>query len=427
MSRVLSPWSVCLAFALLGATARAAPGAGPVPQEEVASEVTGPRESPADPVAVASEPAPPRPSPDTDVAGLQQAALRPSSRAPSELVTSAEDAFAAALDAAPQVAPQIVTPQLLEVPAEVAAELEPGAAELEQRAAPTVRQIPGPPPRRQTFVQGGDATVMLAAVLSDSRQGTLEPVFGEGGRVQSWKVRASDAVDFFGVCPDDPLASELREPTVGTCTGFIVAPDLVLTAGHCIDAVDHVGNLRVVLDYAREDGTLPRRLGKDQVFSVSVDARSEDARHDWATLRIRGGSFPRRVAPLCRPSDICDGREGVWSIGHPLGMSRRYLAQHRVLRRSESHVVTDLDTYVGSSGSPVFDRHVGRVLGLVVSGRPDFSRGRTGCLQTSVIHRDARFRKREVALRIDALPAEIALRILEWHGGNDRASLGQRR
>lgn len=275
---------------------------------------------------------------------------------------------------------------------------------------------------RRTLVRGADATVMLAATIDDAKQGTLEPIHGHDGAVLRWKIRAADASDYFRICEDDPAAAGFDEPTVGNCTGVFVGPDLVLTASHCIDAVDSVSNLRVVLDYGAETGGPPAQLPKETVRRVVLDSRSHDPNRDWALLRIVDGEFPDRVVPLCRPTDHCGGDGGIWSIGHPLGVSRRFLSHHRVVRRSDSHVLTDLDTYVGSSGSPVYDREAQRVLGIVVSGRPDFVSTRTGCRRFANMHRAGAKRVGEVVLLVDALPTSLLRRILPWQSSSRRVT-----
>ena len=278
----------------------------------------------------------------------------------------------------------------------------------------------GPVPTRRTFVRGADATVMLAATIDDASQGTLDPVRAVDGSVLHWKVRAANARDYFGICDDDPTAASFAEPTVGTCTGVFVGPDLVLTAGHCVDAIDSVANLRVVLDYSAEQGAPSQTLAPENVRSVVLDSRSTEPGKDWAVLRIVDGEFPDRVVPLCRPTDNCGGRAGIWSIGHPLGVSRRFLPKHRIVRRTENLVLTDLDTYVGSSGSPVYDRSAQRVLGIVVSGRPDFVATRRGCRRFANMHRPGARRIGEVVLLVDALPTSLLRRLLPWQSNSRR-------
>lgn len=270
-----------------------------------------------------------------------------------------------------------------------------------------------------------DATVLLAATTRDRRHGALQPVLDTSGAVTQWRVRATSAQQYFGICADDVLASQYRHPSVGFCTGVVVAPDLVLTAAHCLDEVRRVSDIRAVFDYAEGDnGKSPRVLRGDKVLSVVVEHRGDD---DWALLRLVGtlprseaepdgaavgGNVRQRLPEVCRPGDACLARSGIFAVTHPLGMVRRYLPIGEIVSESETRMRTDLDVFAGSSGSPVFERETGRLLGIVVSGAVDFRRGRRACLRTHVAHRDARLRRGETVLPLSRIPADIRARIV---------------
>jgi hypothetical protein len=45
------------------------------------------------------------------------------------------------------------------------------------------------------------------------------------------KVQGRTLEEAYGVCANEPNAQDL---TIGKCTGFLVGPDLLVTAGHCV-------------------------------------------------------------------------------------------------------------------------------------------------------------------------------------------------
>ena len=51
------------------------------------------------------------------------------------------------------------------------------------------------------------------------------------------------------LCDDEPFRSQ---PTLGECTGFLVAPNLVVTAGHCLDEND-LDDIAFVFGFAITD------------------------------------------------------------------------------------------------------------------------------------------------------------------------------
>jgi len=340
------------------------------------------------------------------------------------IMATSDAAFAS--ENRPVSAPSAATPEALVEPAQPAVTAAPLFAPPEPALdAPTDVSRPRSFVSRKTFIDAAATTVMLATTISDPRHGSLQAVRGADGTITGWKIRAVSAKRYFGVCDDDDFAHLYDDRTVGMCTGFFVAPDLVLTAGHCVDAVRDRRHLRIVLDYAASvDAKAPRMLRPDQVLSVELEERGQGRGQDWALLRVTDAIAEPRIAPLCRPSDDCRGEEGIFSVSHPLGMPRKFLTNHRVLESQTDRIVTDLDTFVGSSGSPVFDRKTGRVLGMVISGHPDFRRTQAGCMRTAVVHRDATQRRGEIAMPIDRLPGTLALRILPWQSLRKRAALG---
>lgn len=289
-----------------------------------------------------------------------------------------------------------------------AAEAAPIAVSRSRPVASVGRSLP----RRRQLTLAQRATVMLAATVDEPHHGALAPVRGSDGVLESWEIRAASAQAFFNVCPDDVRAHEYRYPAVGFCSGVAVAADLVLTAGHCVDAVRDIGRIRVVTGFdaqalARNAGRIPAR----DVTAVRLEARGEDAEADWALLRLvdRAVTF---AAQTCRIGEACEGADGVVAIGHPLGMPRHFGKISRVVERTPGRMLTDLDTFVGSSGSPVFDVGRGKVLGIVVSGTPDFRRSRSACVRTTRTHHADGLRRREAVLPLAQLPPEVRLRMV---------------
>lgn len=269
---------------------------------------------------------------------------------------------------------------------------------------------PAPAPSRgftsaTQLADAGAVTVMLAASIEDPHHGAIEPIRDGAGRVERWRIRATSAARRFGVCPDDALATRYSRPSVGFCTGVLVAANRVLTARHCLRQVDDTSSIRVVFDYVTlPGGGTPAFLEDAKVRPVTVEAVGHGPDDDWAILAIDGAPAARKTPWPCGIGDHCQTGDTVFSVAHNLGMAQEYLGGV-VIGGDDRRVRTDLDHFAGASGAPVFSRTSGRLLGIVIAGGFDFRRSRRGCVRTSTLHRADGVRENEVVLRVEQTPA----------------------
>ena len=196
-----------------------------------------------------------------------------------------------------------------------------------------------------------------------------------------------------GLC----AGQDFRDQPVGAlCTGFMVGPDLIATAGHCGVIFDDLQLLAVVFGFVMKDKDTPvTRFTQDQVYWVREEAgavyRGED---DHAVLRVdrpitAPGAFPLPI----RRSGIVAQDSALGMIGHPWGMPLKFSfgTDTRVL--DNSHPVfftTNVDAFKGNSGGPVFDARTGLVEGILVRAwYNDFAKFPPWCLRPFVAPRDA--------------------------------------
>ena len=170
-------------------------------------------------------------------------------------------------------------------------------------------------------------------------------------------------------------------PRTAVCTAFLVAPDIAITAGHCISSRD-CADRRIVLGYrAQLDGSTPTIVDATRVFSCAeVLARRlvygadsvDDELPDYAVFRLDRADAAFEAPALRRSGGIRVGEE-LAIVGHPLGLPLKVAAGARVVRILPSGMaVTDLDAYGGSSGSPVIAVESGEIVGLLSFGSRDF-------------------------------------------------------
>lgn len=180
------------------------------------------------------------------------------------------------------------------------------------------------------------------------------------------------------VCPSEPFANQ---PTAAFCTGFLVGPDLVATAGHCYDSGD-ISSVSFVFGFRMLDATTPAlTLNNSRLYTgVEVVGRqlsgSGNNRLDYSIIRLDRVVTSPGAAPLAirRSGTIANGAQ-VGVIGHPSGLPQKLAFGAQTVVRDNvpaGFFRANLDTYGGNSGSPVFNASTGDVEGILVRGAPDF-------------------------------------------------------
>ncbi|MBI5211679.1 MAG: trypsin-like peptidase domain-containing protein [Elusimicrobia bacterium] len=194
------------------------------------------------------------------------------------------------------------------------------------------------------------------------------------------------------------------------CSAALVGPDLVLTAGHCVKSLKECRQRSVVFGFrVGKNGKTPTRVPAGEVYGCSeLLGRKVDQKtgSDWALFRL-----DRQVAghdPLNLDTRPVTKQTPLLLIGHPKGLPEKVASNGRVRDASPAaYFVTDLDSFHGNSGSPVFHAKSGGIVGVLVRGDEDFDTvalpDGSKCLRTKVC-------------RGDACQGEIATKVSEFAG-----------
>ena len=63
-----------------------------------------------------------------------------------------------------------------------------------------------------------------------------------GNKIKTTKLKDPNGLN---ICPNEKFANS---NSVSACTGFLIAPDLILTAGHCFESIDDCENKLIIFD-----------------------------------------------------------------------------------------------------------------------------------------------------------------------------------
>lgn len=177
---------------------------------------------------------------------------------------------------------------------------------------------------------------------------------------------------YYGLCKEEPFYEQI----VGAfCSGSLVAPDVIMTAGHCVRDGAECKGIKFVFGYGvRAAGVMPDSVPAAEVYGCAELIGREQLKPgaDWALVRL-----DRKVdghAPLkLNDSPTIKNGDDLVVIGHPMGLPTK-VAGGAVVRDAspEGYFVANLDTFGGNSGSAVFNANTGEVEGILVRGESDF-------------------------------------------------------
>lgn len=174
------------------------------------------------------------------------------------------------------------------------------------------------------------------------------------------------------LCKEEPFYDQ---ETGAFCSGSLIAPDIIMTAGHCVkSAVDCRGTKFVFGFGIKKAGQMPKTVPASEVYGCAgIIARAqENAGADWALIKL--DRIVKNHAPLAlhRTNDIANGAE-LFVIGHPAGLPTKVAGGARARDVSpQGYFVANLDTYGGNSGSAVFNAASGLIEGILVRGEVDY-------------------------------------------------------
>jgi hypothetical protein len=179
----------------------------------------------------------------------------------------------------------------------------------------------------------------------------------------------------FGAANNLCVGERFRDqPTGAFCSGFLVASDVIATAGHCVNA-GNVTNIRFVFGFRMRNATTAETvINNAEIYrGVAIIGRQEVGNGaDWALVRIDRPVTNHRIVRIRRAGRIGD-TQTVHVIGHPSGLPTKFAGGAAVRNNQPNEFfVANLDTYGGNSGSPVFNSDTHEVEGILVRGETDF-------------------------------------------------------
>jgi V8-like Glu-specific endopeptidase len=222
----------------------------------------------------------------------------------------------------------------------------------------------------RTLALSGTAALMPPRSLKSTATGSL--AFGP-----------ETLSDVFDLCDSEPFVGQ---PSLANCSGVLLDHDLVVTAAHCVTFLP-CQEQRWVFGYAvLREGKRPE-LDEGAVYRCrSVPVREygttrDGRRLDFAVVQLdRPVSLDKGPPPIAMVAMPLGARATV--IGYPSGLPAKVDRGATILNAREAeldYLSLASDTFLGSSGSGVFNGRY-ELVAIVVRGGEDYEyRPQSGC------------------------------------------------
>lgn len=180
----------------------------------------------------------------------------------------------------------------------------------------------------------------------------------------------------------------INQPNAATCSGFLIAPDLIVTAGHCVQEQSSCSDYSWVFGFEYDSTTQSagKNIKESDVYTckrVISNALNMTLGLDYGLIQLDrkvAGRLPLDISIENKISDL----ESLFIIGSPSGLPLKVAAGANVRNNSHPYYFSaNLDSFQGNSGSGVFNAMTGVIEGILVRGEQDFVVNKEkGCVES---------------------------------------------
>jgi V8-like Glu-specific endopeptidase len=183
------------------------------------------------------------------------------------------------------------------------------------------------------------------------------------------ELRGPALSDIFRLCSKERFR---HQPFIANCSGFLVAPDMIATAGHCFQTGDSCKQYHWVFNYKVSDSTQTNvTVDASDVYKCKEVIKASLTRTtDFALIRL--DRKVEGVSPVKISKELPKLGTEVVLIGHPSGLPQKITDGGKINAVSETEFKANLDAFQINSGSAVFNAKSGELLGVLVRGQTDY-------------------------------------------------------
>lgn len=188
---------------------------------------------------------------------------------------------------------------------------------------------------------------------------------------------ASSLKDDMNVCAEARFS---HQQVAADCSGVLVGPDLLVTAGHCMMSQGACDSYAWVFNYqvrnSRQDEVTVRTRDVYECKHIIQTKVAEG--QDFAVIRL--DRKVQNVVPAKVARSLPTKGTRVVTVGTPSGLPLKIADGAVVKTVTTTEFTANLDTFSKGSGSPVFNAETGELMGVLVRGELDYKKDpRKGC------------------------------------------------
>lgn len=264
------------------------------------------------------------------------------------------------------------------------------------------QDFPKPEPRDYPFSDGSDTSRGVYGADDRKEVGDRSWV-KDYARATAVMIKKTDLVgnklyaptlrknlsQYYGVNKFHENVKFLNQPIAAYCTGFLIAPDILVTAGHCIENMEQANEYVWLFDYTTNNNynsstgymtVDPKNIYEVKevmdawLYSGNVRTNSGDeyyADYDYSFLKLNRES--ERSPYRFRTGGEVKLFTNMYTIGCPTGLPLKLTDNAYVIDTDNKEwFKTNIDGFPGNSGGPVFDA-LGYIEGIHVRGSRTYS------------------------------------------------------
>jgi V8-like Glu-specific endopeptidase len=222
-----------------------------------------------------------------------------------------------------------------------------------------------------------ESTAAMISNRSITVRGNTAELHGEA--LSEWTPQGMSAP----VCKKERFS---HQPLASVCSGFLVADNIIATAGHCMTSFNDCSNYKWVFNYKVSDRNQTAvSVNVKDVYSCTRIIKQGLANNvDFALIQL-DRPLTGKALKIAK-SEPSIGTSLVM-VGHPSGLPQKISDKARVVSLRPNGFATDLDAFQGNSGSAVFNSVNGELVGILVNGNQDYRHNSTlNCTEVNVMN-----------------------------------------